>query len=66
MNKVKNIIAIVWLSKQKAVLGSIVAGLLALLSQIGVDGEMTVRQVLDAIAVSLGTWVTVYFKGNRK
>jgi hypothetical protein len=43
--------------KQKAVVAGVVTALLVLLAQVGVDGDMTVKDALTA----LGSWIVTHY-----
>lgn len=51
--------------QQKAVVGGFASGVLSLLAQVGVNGDMTVKEAL----VALGTWVVthaaVWYTSNK-
>lgn len=51
--------------KQKAVVGGLVAGVLSLLSTVGVSGDLTVKEALLAAASWVVTHGLVYLKANR-
>lgn len=49
---------------EKALLGGIAAGVLALLGQLGVNGQMTVKEAVYALVAWVGTHGIVYLSTN--
>lgn len=57
----KAIYNVIVVGNQKAIVGFILAVITVLISKVGLDLDMTIRQVVEALAsgliVSLGVWV---------
>lgn len=51
--------------KQKAVIGGVVSGVLVLLAQVGVNGDMTLKEALVALGSWAVTHVVVHQTANR-
>jgi len=66
MNKVAKVYKWLVLGNEKAIVGFLVSGLLALLATANVSGEMTVDEALTALLTGALTAVTVWVKANNK
>lgn len=54
------------LGKEKAIVGGLSAGVLTLLSAVGITGQMTVKNAVYAVAAWIVTHVVIYLTANSK
>lgn len=65
MNYLNTIYGVLVYGKEKAVVSAVVSFALSLLGQVGVNGEMTVKEALTSLGISVLTHASVYYTNNK-
>lgn len=52
------------MGNEKAIIGAISAGIVSLLGQVGVSGQMTIKEVIYSLVTALFTHATVWSSTN--